>query len=364
MNTTTALYRKYRPSGFEEVIGQEHVVTTIQNAVASGSFSHAYLFTGPRGTGKTTMARLLAKAVNCENPKKGAPCGSCANCLAIASGRALDIIEIDAASNRGIDEIRELREGIRMSPAQLKYKVYIVDEAHQLTKEAFNALLKTLEEPPAHAIFVLATTSVDKMPETILSRVQRFDFKKFTVDQIAEKLKKITASEKRKADDDAIRMIAHAAQGGLRDAESMFAQVLAFAKGDITKETSEAVLGIVGFARVADLTDLIAAKDVRGVIVFVNEFHNRGGNAETLLQSLSDYLRKVMLIRLDAGLAEAVAPELTKEQLSRMMAHGKTFGDGEVERAMEALLEAQAMTKKTPLPTLPLELAFIKLLAK
>src|SRR3989338_5025740 len=192
-----ALYRKYRPRDFSEVIGQEHIVQTIQNAIAQNRLSHAYLFTGPRGTGKTTLARILAKTINCEklsgNPRTqraeqssydGQPCGKCISCMEIAAGRALDIIEIDAASNRGIDEIRELREGIRSVPVQLKYKVYIIDESHQLTKEAFNALLKTLKEPPAHAVFILATTEADKMPATILSRVQRFDFKKASTPEI------------------------------------------------------------------------------------------------------------------------------------------------------------------------------------
>lgn len=360
-----ALYRKYRPSGFDEVIGQEHVVQTIQNAVAQGKIAHAYLFAGPRGTGKTTIARLVAKAANCLHPSaKGEPCQKCQNCTDIAEGKAMDIVEIDAASNRGIDEIRELKEGIRSTPLALKYKVYIIDEAHQLTKEAFNALLKTLEEPPEHALFILATTSADKMPATILSRVQRFDFKKFSLEQIVQKLSIIIKAEKAKADEEALRLIAHAAEGGLRDAESMLAQVLAHSGGKITLETVQNVLGVAGFTQVADFTDILSNKDTKKAIEKLNAFQNDGGNVEELFKSLINYLRKMMLIKLDATLQEAVVPELTAEQFSRMMAQSEKFAQEDLARILETFIDAQDTMRKTSIRILPVELALFSLFTK
>ena len=359
-----ALYRKYRPSGFDEVIGQEHVVQTIQNAIADGAIAHAYLFAGPRGTGKTTIARLVAKAANCLHPVKGAPCGKCQNCIDISEGRAMDIVEIDAASNRGIDEIRELKEAIRSTPLALKYKVYIIDEAHQLTKEAFNALLKTLEEPPAHALFILATTSADKMPATILSRVQRFDFKKFSLEQIVQKLTAIIKAEKAKADNEALRLIAHAAQGGLRDAESMLAQVLAHSQGVVTEKAVHSVLGIAGLQQVCDVVDALAKQDAKEAIVRLNTFKNEGGNIEELFASLIDYLRKMMLLKVDPKLSDVIMPELTKEQLSRMMAQSEKFKQEDLARMLETFIEAEDAMRKTSIRILPIELALLKLFAK
>jgi len=233
------LYRKYRPQKFSEFVGQEHIVKTLTNAISSGLISHAYLFYGPRGSGKTTIARLFAKAVNCQNRKGGdfEPCNQCFSCKEISEGRAVDLIEIDAASHRGIDEIRDLREGIKFAPTRLKYKVFIIDEAHQLTKEAANALLKTLEEPPSHAIFILATTEIHKMIPTIISRCQRFDFRKLTVPEILKKLEIICQKEKIKIEKVALELIAQNAQGSMRDAESLLDQVsTSFDKKEIKLE--------------------------------------------------------------------------------------------------------------------------------
>jgi DNA polymerase-3 subunit gamma/tau len=224
------LYRKYRPQVFADVVGQEHIVQTLTNAVSSGIISHAYLFSGPRGSGKTTVARLLAKSLNCQNRKEGEfePCNKCSSCLEIMENRSLDLLEIDAASHRGIDEMRELRDGIKFAPAKSKYKIFIIDESHQLTKEAANALLKTLEEPPSHAIFILATTEIHKMIPTIISRCQRFDFRRLTLPEIVKKLEFVAKKEGVKTDKAALELIALSAAGSIRDAESILGQVLSY----------------------------------------------------------------------------------------------------------------------------------------
>ncbi len=231
----TTLYRKYRPQRMEEVSGQEHVLAVLKNAITEGRVAHAYLFSGPRGTGKTTIARILAKRLNCQESNGTEPCGKCPQCVAHANRANLDLIEIDAASNRGIDEIRALKDRIGLAPASGKYKVYIVDEVHMLTKEAFNALLKTLEEPPSHAIFILATTELHKVPETIKSRCQTFLFKRASVQQLIERLNKISKSEEIEIDEAALRLIAHHSEGCYRDAESLLGQVLSLKTNKITK---------------------------------------------------------------------------------------------------------------------------------
>ena len=225
-----ALYRKYRPKTFAEIVGQEYIVKILTNAIASGMISHAYLFTGPRGVGKTTLARLLAKAVNCQNRKEGEyePCNQCESCQEINQGNSIDLIEIDAASNRGIDDIRELKNGIRFVPSKSKYKVFIIDECHQLSKDANNALLKTLEEPPSHAIFVLATTEIYKMLPTIISRCQRFDFRKLRIEEIVKRLETILKKEKIEYEEPALFLIAREATGSIRDAESLLDKVISF----------------------------------------------------------------------------------------------------------------------------------------
>src|SRR6266496_237952 len=244
--TSQSLYRKWRSQTFDDLVGQEPIIRTLKNALKSGNLTHAYLFTGPRGTGKTSTARLLAKTVNCSNPKDGEPCNECLQCREITAGNSFNVIEIDAASNRGIDNIRDLREKVMMPPSTGKYKVYVLDEAHMLTTEAFNALLKTLEEPPPYAIFVMATTDVHKMLPTVLSRCQRFDFKRITTRQIIERLLYVSEQEHVTVERSAAELIARAAAGGMRDALSLLDQAIAYAGDDISLAQIQAMLGVAG----------------------------------------------------------------------------------------------------------------------
>ena len=301
------LYRKYRPQTFSEIIGQEHIVQTLTNAISSGMVSHAYLFSGPRGSGKTSIARLLAKSVNCQNRKEREfePCNKCQSCLEIMEGNSIDLIEIDAASHRGIDEIRELKDGILFVPTKSKYKVFIIDESHQLTKEAANALLKTLEEPPSHAIFVLATTEIHKMIPTIISRCQRFDFRKLTLPEITKRLEIISQKEKVKVEKAALELIALNSGGSIRDGESLLDQILTFAgaseKGkEIKAEDIKDLLGLVEINLVSNFCDFIIQKKASEAVNFLNEIIDRGLDLQNFSKALINYLRQALILHLTA----------------------------------------------------------------
>jgi DNA polymerase III, subunits gamma and tau len=275
------LYRKYRPQSFADVAGQDHVTVTIQNEIKSGHVAHAYLFSGPRGCGKTTTARIIAKAVNCLNrkPDESEPCNRCANCLEISSGRAIDLIEIDAASHRGIDDIRELREGIKFAPTKLKYKVFIIDECHQLSKDASNALLKTLEEPPAHAIFILATTELHKILATILSRCQRFDFRKLTLPELAARLQKLADAERVKVEKAALELVALSSGGSVRDSESLLGQVLVSGGGKktaIKAEDIRRILGMTEIKSVGEFAGLLSQNKTAAAVNYLNDIVENG----------------------------------------------------------------------------------------
>ncbi len=289
-----AFYRKYRPSTFTDVVGQEHITKTLENAVKSGKTSHAYLFTGSRGTGKTSCAKILAKAVNCINSNDGNPCNECEICKGIDSGAILDIIEIDAASNNGVDNIRDLREEANFTPANAKFRVYIIDEVHMLSIGAFNALLKTLEEPPAHVIFILATTEVHKLPSTILSRCQRFDFKRIPPEAIAERLKEVSAKENLQISDDGAMLIARIADGAMRDALSLLDRCSSH-EGLIDSAAVASSAGLAGREYIFELCDCIIEKDAAKALEVVNKLYNDSCDMERLITELTSHFRNLMV---------------------------------------------------------------------
>lgn len=359
------LYRKYRPQKFSDVVGQESIIQTLSNAVVLNRVAHAYLFSGPRGIGKTTIARILAKAVNCENISGGEPCGKCSACADIQKGKAIDLVEIDAASHRGIDDIREIKEGIGFVPSRFNYKVYIVDEAHQLTKEAANAFLKVLEEPPGHAIFILATTEAHKMLATIISRCQRFDFKKLTLPQIEKQLLYIIKAEGMKADDGAVEVIAANSGGSLRDAESMLDHILTFSlQGGSNKISAKIVKDVLGFAQttlVGRFVGLLAERNIKELLVFVEKIFEEGYDIEQFTSALIDYLRQALLVKINPDAALS-AFGLAKEEFEKLEKQALSMSQAYLLLALNAFLDAENKQRYSSLPQLPLELALVKIL--
>ncbi|HIC93269.1 MAG TPA: DNA polymerase III subunit gamma/tau [Anaerolineae bacterium] len=351
-----ALYRKWRPQTFEEVVGQQHVIHTLQNALQGGHISHAYLFAGPRGTGKTSVARLLAKAVNCLSEGDAKPCNQCRICRAINQGRLLDLIEIDAASNRGIDEIRNLRDKIGFRPNEARYKVYILDEAHMLTEPAFNALLKTLEEPPPHVIFVLVTTEPHKIPATILSRCQRFDFRPIALDDIVARLEHIADREGLSVEPAALQLIARQATGSMRDAESLLDQLMAYGGGKITLAQVQAILGAVPAQAVGELVDRLVARDLAGGLEAIGRAIGEGVDPRQLARQVVEHLRGLLLIKV-GGSAPA---DVSAEEVQKMKGQAAQLSVGQLLRAVKLFNQAQLDLRGNLQPQLPLELAFVE----
>jgi DNA polymerase-3 subunit gamma/tau len=355
---TQALYRKYRPKEWDEVVGQDHVVTTLKNSIAADRVAHAYLFAGSRGTGKTTLARLLAKAVNCTNPDPAKrPDNECENCKAVNENRFLDLIEIDAASNTSVDDVRDLRDKLNFSPSQGKYKIYIIDEVHMLSTAAFNALLKTLEEPPPHAIFVLATTEIHKIPATVLSRCQRHEFRRVPVDEIVANLKKIVKAENIQADDDALIQIARQSAGGMRDAISLLDQLSS--TGDrITLALAQTVLGTATSQTVLDVISSINDHDPAHGLETIHKALDAGADPRSLARQIVEYLRGLMLIQM--GNANQV--EATADVKKQMQAHAKSFSTSNVLQMMKAFNNAATDLRGGWQPSLSLELALAEVL--
>jgi DNA polymerase-3 subunit gamma/tau len=353
-----ALYRKYRPKKWDEVVGQDHVVTTLKNAIAADRVAHAYLFAGSRGTGKTTLARLLAKAVNCTNPDPAKrPDNECENCKAVNENRFLDLIEIDAASNTSVDDVRDLRDKINFSPSQGKYKIYIIDEVHMLSTAAFNALLKTLEEPPPHAIFVLATTEIHKIPATVLSRCQRHEFRRVPVDEIVQQLKMIIKAERIQADDDALIQIARQSAGGMRDAISLLDQLSSMGE-KITLTLAQTVLGTATSQTVLDLISSVMDHDPAHGLETIHKALDAGADPRSLARQIVEYLRGLMLIQM--GNANQV--EATADVRKQMQSHARSFSTSDVLRMMKVFNTAATDLRGGWQPSLGLELALAEVL--
>ncbi|HPK26391.1 MAG TPA: DNA polymerase III subunit gamma/tau [Anaerolineaceae bacterium] len=349
-----ALYRIWRPASWEEVVGQDHIIQTLKNAVAADKVSQAYLFAGPRGTGKTTTARLLAKAVNCLDPDLSKrPCNACENCIAVNEGRFLDLIEIDAASNTSVDDIRELRDNINFSPSQGRYKVYIIDEVHMLSTSAFNALLKTLEEPPSHVIFVLATTEIHKIPATVLSRCQRHEFRRIPVQTIIEKLKLLCAQEHIEIEDEALSLVARQATGSLRDAISLIDQLSSIGKV-ITLETAQNILGTATSQAVLDLGQAIQDHDSARGLEVIHTALDAGTDPRQFARQVVDYLRTLLVIKLNGSKDLELLPEVR----SLMEAHAQNFSTEQLIATINQFNAAATDLKANWHPGLGLELAF------
>jgi len=361
-----AIYRKYRPKQLSELLGQEHIVEILRNAARQDKFAHAYLFYGPRGSGKTTTARLVAKLANCEKrqidkafKQNGEPCNACNACAQIDVGHALDVIEIDAATNTGVDEIRDLQEGIRLSPTSFKNKVFIIDEAHMLSKSAFNALLKTLEEPPAHAIFILATTEYEKVPATISSRTQRFHFRKLALDEIIRKLELIVKNEKLKVSAEALELITSLAEGSLRDAESLLDQITSLDQ-DVELKDVERIAGKIGHKKTAKLAEYLLKNDLPGALTYLNEIDRDGYNLNQLAKDLIHYLRRTLTLKMNPRIEELYQKELTKDEIANLKEHAKLIHDQKHIALLKSLISAYGEMKYSPFAIVPLEVAIIE----
>lgn len=356
----TALYRKFRPDSFADVKGQDHIVTTLRNQIKANRIGHAYLFTGTRGTGKTTVAKILAKTVNCENPTDDGPCGECRTCKAIASGASMNVIEIDAASNNGVDNIREIVDEVSYSPAEGKYKVYIIDEVHMLSIGAFNALLKTLEEPPSYVIFILATTEVHKLPITILSRCQRYDFKRISIDTIVGRMQELIAAEQVQVEEKALRYIAKTADGSMRDALSLLDQCIAFNLGqELTYDKTLDVLGAVDTEVFSRLLRHVLDRNVTGCVELLEEIVMQGRELTQFVTDFTWYLRNLMLVQSSDNLEDVI--DMSSDNLVRLKEEAQMVDMDRVVRYIRIFSELSGQIRYAAQKRILVEIALIKL---
>ena len=359
-----ALYRKWRPDNFEDVKGQDHIVTTLQNQIKADRIGHAYLFCGTRGTGKTSIAKIFAKAVNCEHPINGSPCNKCESCRAIATGNSMNVIEIDAASNNGVDNIRQIRDEVQYSPTQGKYKVYIIDEVHMLSIGAFNALLKTLEEPPSYVIFILATTEAHKIPVTILSRCQRYDFHRISIETISDRLSQLMQAENINVEDKAIKYIAKAADGSLRDALSLLDQCIAFYLGrDLKYENVLDVLGAVDTQVYAEMLSLITMSDTTAVMELIEKLIMQGRDIGQFVNDFIWYLRNLLLIKTTDDLSKVEdVIEASKDSIEQLKKDAKLVDTDTIMMYIRVLSELANDLKVATQKRIKLEVTLIKLM--
>ncbi len=356
----TALYRKFRPSEFEDVKGQDHIITTLQNQIKANRIGHAYLFCGTRGTGKTTVAKIFAKAVNCEHPVNGSPCGECEMCQSIAAGTSMNVIEIDAASNNGVDNIREIREEVAYRPTEGRYKVYIIDEVHMLSIGAFNALLKTLEEPPEYVIFILATTEVHKIPITILSRCQHYDFKRISIETIKDRMQELMDVEHVDVEDKALRYIAKAADGSMRDALSLLDQCIAFYLGQkLTYDNVLEVLGAVDTDVFSKLLRKVLERDVAGVLDIVEELVMQGRELSQLASDFTWYLRNLLLVKTSDNIEDVL--DVSTENMMQLKEEAQMIEPDMLFRFIRIFSELSGQLKYATQKRVMLEVALIKL---
>ena len=353
------LARKYRPQTFDEVVGQESVATTLRNAIGSGRVAHAYLFSGPRGVGKTTTARILAKALNCADGPTASPCGVCDFCTSIAHGDDIDVIEIDAASNTSVDDVRALRDNVRFAPARARFKVYIVDEVHMLSRSAFNAFLKTLEEPPAHVKFIFCTTEPHRLPDTIHSRCQRFDFRRISTADIVKRLAQICGKEGVKADDAALLLIARSSKGGMRDSETLLDQLTSYCGGTIATADVEQALGALPRGQVFALFDHIAGHDAAKALALLHGALQDGKDCESLLTQLIGHCRSLLLLSV-CGKDGAVLDE-TPEDVAQLEQQRKRFTSETLLYTSQVLWDTLRKVKDSAQSRVPIELALVKL---